>query len=169
MPKLLGATLTREIVWLNIFYSPLPSHKLLFQPFLPISYLIGCSRSSIHHYLLTPSNFPSKRFPKSLVMAIKSLRRLRKLSRRSTMTRPWQECKYKQFSKCKRGEIVSGGSKSEASQRKGFHRWYCCRSGEWPARECQETCSGPWCFDLNSSCHSSQGSAAFKQVGQVSD
>jgi hypothetical protein len=35
--------------------------------------------------------------------------------------------------------------------------------------ECQETHSGPWCFDLNGSWHSPQGSAALKKVDQLSD
>jgi hypothetical protein len=53
--------------------------------------------------LLTPSNSD---FMKSLTAARKSLIRFRKLSRRSTMTRPGQECSYKQLSKGKIGEVA---------------------------------------------------------------
>ncbi len=154
-PELSGATLTGELACQNILYSAVHSQKFLFQTFFPISHLIGCSRSAVYRSHLTPSKSPSWRF--------------RKLSRRSTMTRPWWECTYKQFSKSEGGETIGGGGESEVPERKGFHRRYHRRSGEWPVGECQETRSGPWHFDLNGSWHSPQWSAALKKVGLLSD
>ncbi len=48
----------------------------------------------------------------------------------------------------------SSGGGSEKSHYIGFHCWYCRQSGEWQARDCQETCSGPWRVSQNDSCHS---------------
>ncbi len=56
-----------------------------------------------------------------------------------------------------------GGSQSEKSQHKGFHRQYGCRIGEWPVRECQETSSGPWCVAQNGLCRSHENGEALKE------
>ncbi len=89
MPKLYGITLIGEVAWLNILYSAFHFQKLLFQFFLPISHLIGCSWSTIYRSHLTPCKSSSWHFGKSFVTTRKSLIGFRKLSRRSTMTRPW--------------------------------------------------------------------------------
>ncbi len=162
-PKLSGTTLTGELACQNSLYSALPSQKLLFQFFLPISQLTGCSQSTIHHSLLTPANL---RFLEIVCHGQKKLKKIQEMSRRSTMTRPWWECTYKRFSKGKGGETVGGG-KSEVPERKGFHRRYQHRSGEWPVGECQETRSGPRRLGLNGSWHSPQGSAALKKSRHV--
>ncbi len=137
MPKLSGSTLIGEIAWLNILYSAFHVQKLLFQVFLSISHLIGCSQSAVYRSHLTPSKSSSWDFGKSLITARKSLRGFRKLSRRSTMTRPWRECTNKQFLKGEGGKTVGGSGESEIPERKGFHRRYHRQSGEWPVGECQ--------------------------------
>jgi hypothetical protein len=87
------------------------------------------------------------------------------------MTRPWQECRYKRFNwrESKRNDGSGGGSGSEKSHHKGFHRQYGRRSGEWPARECQETCSGPWRVGQNRLGRSHENGKALKEVGQVGE
>ncbi len=77
----------------------------------------------------------------SRATARKSSRRFRKLSRRSTMRRPWM---MQILANIKRWRSETGGGGTEASWCRGFHRWYCHQSGEWPAGKCQETRSGPW-------------------------
>ncbi len=92
-----GAMLFGEVVWLQVFYSTLCLQTLWLQLFLPISQLIRRSPSAVYLSLLTPSILCHGHCVKSLAKARKSLRGSRKLSRRSTMTRPWRECRYKCF------------------------------------------------------------------------
>ncbi len=72
----------------NVFYSALFLQILLLQAFPPISHLIRRSRPAVYLSLLTPSILSYSDFVKSLANPMKSLRGFRKLSRRSTMTRP---------------------------------------------------------------------------------
>jgi hypothetical protein len=130
--KLTGATLTGEIACQNILYSALRFQKLLFQFFFPISHLIGCSRSAVHHSLLIPSKSSSWRFREVVWYGQKSLRGFRKLSGRYTMTRSWWEGTYKGFSIGEGGKTVDGGGESEIPEREGFHYRYQGQSGEWP-------------------------------------
>ncbi len=89
-PKLSGATLIGKIAWLNILYSAFHFQKLLFQVFLPISHLIGRSRSAIYRSHLIPCKSSSLRFWEIVRHGQKKLKRLQKIAGRSTMTRPWQ-------------------------------------------------------------------------------
>jgi hypothetical protein len=79
MPKLSGATLTGEIACQNILYSAIQSQKLLFQAFFLISHLIGCSRSAVHHSLLTPCKSPSWRFQEIVRHGQKKLNRIQEI------------------------------------------------------------------------------------------
>ncbi len=58
-----------------------------------------------------------------------------------------------------------GGSRSEKSQHKGFHRWYGRRIGEWPTRECHKTLSGPWRVGQNGLRRSHENGESLKEVG----
>ena len=78
-PKLSGATLTGEIACENILYSALHFQKLLFQAFLPISHLIGCSRSAVYRSHLTPSKSPSWRIRKIVRHGQKKLKRIQEI------------------------------------------------------------------------------------------
>ncbi len=69
-----------------------------------------------------PANLRHGNFGKSFITAKKSFRGLRKLSWRSTMTRPWRECPYQWFSKGEGGKTIGSGGESEVPHRKGFHR-----------------------------------------------
>jgi hypothetical protein len=86
-----GATLFGEVVSLNVFCSALCLQTLLLQLSVPISHLIRLCRSAVYLSLRTPSILRHGHSVKSLAKAMKSLRGFRKLSRRSTMTRPWRE------------------------------------------------------------------------------
>ncbi len=83
------------------FYSALCLQILLLQLFPPISHLIRRSRPAVYLSLLTPSILRHGHFVKSLAKAMKSLRGFRKLSRRSTMTRPLREWRYNRLSQAK--------------------------------------------------------------------
>ncbi len=74
---------------------------LLLQLFPPIPHLIRSSRPAVYLSLLTPSILHHGHFVKSLANAMKCLRGFRKLSRRSTMNRPWREWRYNHLSKAK--------------------------------------------------------------------
>jgi hypothetical protein len=90
-----------EVAWLKSFYSALCLQILLLQLFPPISHLIRRSRPTVYLSLLTPSILHHGYLVKSLAKTMKSLRGFKKLSRRSTMTRPWQEWRYNRLSKAK--------------------------------------------------------------------
>ncbi len=90
-----------EVAWLKRFYSALCLQILLLQRFPPISHLIRHSCLTVYLSLLTPFILRHGHFVKSLAKAMKSLRGFRKLSRRSTMTRPWRELRYNRLSKVK--------------------------------------------------------------------
>ncbi len=81
-PKLSGATLTGEIACENILYSALHFQNLLFQAFLPISHLIGCSQSAVHHSLLTPSKSLLWRFREIVCHGQKKLKRIQEIVRK---------------------------------------------------------------------------------------
>ncbi len=102
-----GATLFGEVAWLNIFCSALCLRTLLLQLSVPISHLIRRSRSAVYLSLCAPSILRHGHSVKSLAKAMKSLRGFRKLSRRSTMTRPWREWRNNGSSKGKVGETAA--------------------------------------------------------------
>ncbi len=108
--------LGEEIFWLNIFKSAFCFQELLFQPSSPISHLIGGSRSAVLFLSLPSPIFCHGDFMKSLITPRKSLIRFRKLSRRSTMTRPWRELSYMQLWKGEVGELAA----ADVSLRKIF-------------------------------------------------
>ncbi len=92
----------------------------------------------------------------------KSLRGFRILSRRSTVTKPWWECRYKGLSK---GEVREQRRKRQIREiwPQRFPSRYLRRSGEWPARKCQETCSGPWRVGQKSLRHSHENMLLLKK------
>ncbi len=91
-----GARLFREVACLkSFFYSTVFLQILLLQLFPSISHLIRRRHFAIYLSLLTPSILSHSDFVKSLSTARKSLRGFRKFFRRSTMTRPWREWRYK--------------------------------------------------------------------------
>jgi hypothetical protein len=89
-----GVTLGREVLWLNIFYCALCFQKLLFQLF-PTSFTWLAVVDLPFIFLSLPP--PIIRYSNFTI-------RFWKLSRRSTMTRPWQEHSCKRLSKRKVGE-----------------------------------------------------------------
>jgi hypothetical protein len=117
----------------------------MLQNFPPISHLIHQSRPNVYLSFLTPSLLGQDDFVKSLATAQKILRGFKKLSRKSTMTRPWQECKYKHLSKSEVGETAAGDQKNFTARAISPPKW------RMPARDCHETRSDPWCVGQNSS------------------
>jgi hypothetical protein len=80
--------------------------------FSPIPHLSpGCSQSFVHLFSLLSPILHQSDFVKLFAMARKTLGCFRKLSRRSMMTRPCRECRYKRLSKGKgretEGKIVA--------------------------------------------------------------
>ncbi len=150
----------RYIGWrslvINIFYSALYLKKLLFQIFPPSSHLNGCSRSAIHLSLLKPSHSLSLRFHEIAPHSQKRLRIFRKLSWRSTMTRPWRDrsCKWKW-----KDEIGETGDDQRNITAMASIADIAAKVENDQGR-CHETCSGPWHV------HSSQGSAALKKLAR---
>jgi hypothetical protein len=147
-----GAGLFGEVGWLKVFYSALYLQIFKLQLFPPISHLIRYCRPAVYLSLLTSSFLCYGDFMKSLVTARKSLRGFWKLSRRSTHDQALTRIQIWAFIKSRSKTNGGGSGESEKSHLKGFYLWYGCRSGEWPTRECQETCSGPWRVSQNGSC-----------------
>ncbi len=168
-PKLCGATFIGENAWQNILYSAFHFQKLLFQVFLPITHLIGCSWSAVYRSHLTPSKSSSWGFWEIIRHGQKKLKRLQEIVKKVYHDKDLTRMHMKTIFKGRRRRNLWRGGESEIPERKGFHRRYHRRSGEWPVGECHETRSGPWHFDSNSSWHSPQWSAALKKVGLLSD
>ncbi len=78
-PKLSGATLIGVVAWLNILHSAFHFQKLLFQFFLPISHLIGCSQSAVYCSHLTPCKSSSWRFWEIVRHSQKKLKRIQEI------------------------------------------------------------------------------------------
>ncbi len=94
-----GARLFGEWSAWKVFFNAVFLQILLLQLFPPISQLIRRSCSAVYLSLLTPSILSCSDFMKSHSTARKGLRGFRRLFIRSTMTKPWRECRYKRLSK----------------------------------------------------------------------
>ncbi len=134
------AWLSGEVVWFWVFFfCALYLQILMLQLFPPISHLIRHHRPAVYLSLLTPAILRYSDLVKLRATAGKSL--WQEMSRRSTMTGPWWGCRYKHL--WKRQRRRNGSGEAEKSHPDGFHQWYRCWTGEWLARECQETRWGP--------------------------
>ncbi len=155
-----------EVAWLKSFYSALCLQILLLQLFPPISHLICRSRSAVYLSLMTLSILSYSDFVKSLSKARKSLTGFRKLFRRSL---PWpgldeyevnsrlSKAKYKKQRRRRPIREISTQMLPSPIGR---------RIGEWPARECQGTRSGPWRVGQHGLRCSPENGEALKEVGR---
>ncbi len=105
-----GTRLFGEDAWLKVFYSALYLQILMLQLFPPISHLIWWAGLPFIFLSLPPPFSIMANCVKLLATARKSFRGLRKLSRRSTMTRPWEECGYKCLPKGEEEETVAAAA-----------------------------------------------------------
>ncbi len=133
-----GDRLFGEVAWLNVFYGTLYLRTLILKLFPPILHLIRRSWPAVYLSLLTPSNLCHEDFMKLLTTAQKNLRRFRKLSRRSTMTRPWQGWRNNGSSK---GEVVETAVADQRNFAANASIAGMAAEMENDRRESQNTCS----------------------------
>ncbi len=104
--KISDVTFFGEVVGKNIFYSALHLQPVLFQPFHPPVSLLATQLVLPFTFLSSPPpifrHCSDPQFGGLVATARKNFKRFKKMSRRSTATKPWRECRCKRLSKRQR-------------------------------------------------------------------